>query len=111
MDCDTKKTLVFYLLRISNISKSIEFCWLLQLVSELLALVPKNLKWILKSIVCLRMICTRQGTRIEPPSIRGSKGKDIDNWQEEGPLDDIASHVPVISSQSRQGESVGVQKE
>jgi hypothetical protein len=55
------------------------------------------------------MICTRQGTRIEPPSIRrGSKGKDIDNWQEEGPLDDIASHVSVVSSQFRQGESVGV---
>jgi hypothetical protein len=28
----------------------------------------------------------------------GSKGKDVDNWQEEGPPDDIASYVPVISS-------------
>jgi hypothetical protein len=28
----------------------------------------------------------------------GSKGKDVDNWQKEGPLDDIASYVPVISS-------------
>jgi hypothetical protein len=27
-----------------------------------------------------------------------SKGKDVNNWQEEGSLDDTASYVPVISS-------------
>lgn len=42
---------------------------------------------------------------------RGSKGKNVDNRQEEGPLDDTTSHMPITSSQSRQGESTGVQKE
>jgi len=45
------------------------------------------------------MVRTRQRTHNEPPYMHmGSKGKDVDNWQEEGPLDDIASYVSVISS-------------
>ena len=72
-DYDKKNTLISYSLRISIISKSIKFYGLLQLILELLVLV----------LTYMHM---------------GSKGKDVDNWQEEGPLDDIASYVPVISS-------------
>ena len=98
-DYDKKNTLISYSLRISIISKSIKFYGLLQLVSKLLVLVLEKLKWILISIVCFSMVCTRQRTHNEPPSMQmRSKGKDVDNWQEKGLLDDTALYVPVISS-------------
>ena len=45
------------------------------------------------------MVRTRQGMYTKPPSMwRGSKGKNVDNRQEEGPLDDTTSHMPITSS-------------
>jgi hypothetical protein len=50
------------------------------------------------------MVRTWQGTRIELPSIeRRGGGRGAQGWQDEDPLDDTASHAPIISPKTLQG--------
>uniref|UniRef100_A0A6N2MT47 Uncharacterized protein n=1 Tax=Salix viminalis TaxID=40686 RepID=A0A6N2MT47_SALVM len=53
-----------------------------------------------------RMVRTRQGARTEPPSFErrgGNQGTQV--WQDEDPLDDTASHVPMTTTDILQGET------
>ena len=78
---------------------------LLQLVSEPLVLI----QWIkVNSIVVInfRMVRTRQGTRTEPPSFeRRGRNQGAQGWQDEDPLDDTASHAPMMLPELLQGET------
>ncbi|KAJ6778271.1 HOMEOBOX LEUCINE ZIPPER PROTEIN [Salix koriyanagi] len=52
------------------------------------------------------MVRTRQGTRTESPSFERSGGSQgAQGWQDEGPLDDTASHVPMILPEILQREA------
>ena len=78
---------------------------LLQLVSEPLVLI----QWIkVNSIVVInfRMVRTRQGTRTEPPSFERRGGNQgTQGWQDEDPLDDTASHAPMMLPELLQEET------
>jgi hypothetical protein len=69
--------------------KYLKFYGLLQFLSELLALVTKNVKWIFISIASFSKVCTWQGTCTEPTSIwKGNKDKGVDDRKKKDSLDD-----------------------
>jgi len=77
----------------------------------LLQLVSEHLVWILRitdncvAVVNFSMVRTRQGTRTEPPSLERRGGNQgAQGWQDEDPLDDMASHAPIIPLETLQGE-------
>jgi len=52
------------------------------------------------------MVRTRQGTRTKPPSLeRRGENQGAQGWQDEDPLDDTASHAPIIPPETLQGEA------
>ena len=63
------------------------------------------------TLVNFRMVRTRQGTRTEPPSFERKGGnQSAQGWQNEDPLDDTASHAPMILPKILQREA-GVTEE
>ena len=77
---------------------------LLQLVSEPLVLILGIYDDYI-ALVNFRMVRTRQGTRTEPPSFerRGGIQSDL-GGQNEDPLDDTASHAPMLLPEILQRE-------
>jgi len=85
----------------------------------ILQLVLEHLVWILKIdddddvvVIYFRMVHTRQGTQIEPPFIEmRSGGRNAQDWQDEDPLDDTASHTLVRSSKPFRGSTAKAEGE
>jgi hypothetical protein len=85
--------------------------------AELLQLVSKRLVWILRIdennvVIYFRMVHTRQGARIELPCLeRRSRGWNAQDWHDEDPLDDTASHASARASGSLCGRTTRVEEE
>ena len=57
-------------------------------------------------VIYFRMVHTRQGTRTEPPSIKGrNRGRNAQDWQDEDLFDDTISHTLVWASESLWGKN------
>jgi len=62
------------------------------------------------SLIYCRMVRTRQKIRTDLSSAgRGNRNIDFSEGQEENPLEDTASHAPVVSTQAGHEESSGPQ--
>jgi len=55
------------------------------------------------------MVCTRQEIRTYLTSVGGDRDIDFSEEQEESPLEDTASHAPVVSTQAGHEELSGSQ--
>jgi len=80
-------------------------------------LVSECLVWILRIdennivVIYFRMVCTCQGARLEPLSIERRSGRNAQDWWDEDPLDDTASHTPARASGFLQGRTTRVEEE
>jgi hypothetical protein len=81
-------------------------------------LVSERLVWILRIdennivVIYFKMVHTRQEARIKPPSIeRRSSGRRAQDWQDEDPLDDTASHTLTRASGFLRGRTIRVEEE